>query len=212
MCQIVAMKKDATTEEKIREAARQVFLAKGFDGCTSREIAKAAGENVALVNYYFRSKSQLFRIVFEAAMEDFVMSMISVFSSNRSLQDKMSIFIEKEYEFLEKHPELPNFILNEMNREDGCAIDHNALFEKVAATGIFEECIRAQKEGKMRQISIPSIPILIMSNCHYPVMARNLMKSLHGMTDEQYTENLKVHREHVKTMLVDFLFSKNSIL
>lgn len=206
--EIVAMKKDATTEEKIREAARQVFLAKGFDGCTSREIAKAAGENVALVNYYFRSKSQLFQIVFEAAMEDFVMSMISVFSSDKSLEEKMSIFIDHEYDFLEKHPELPNFILNEMNREDGCSMDQSVLFEKVAATGIFEECLRAQKEGNMREISLPSIPILIMSNCHYPVMARNLMKSLHGMTDDQYTQNLVEHRKLVKSMLVDYLFPK----
>ena len=202
------MKKYASTEEKIREAARQVFLAKGFDGCTSREIAKAAGENVALVNYYFRSKGQLFQLIFEAAMEDFVTSMISVFSSDRSLHEKMRIFIEHEYAFLEKHPELPHFILTEMNREEGCSIDHNKFFDKVAATGIFEECLKAQQEGTMRQISIPSIPILIMSNCHYPIMAKNLIKGLHGMTDEEYMINLKHHETLVKEMLVEFLFPK----
>ncbi len=51
------MSKELSTEEKIREAAKNVFIAKGFDGCTSREIAKAAGMNVALVNYYFCSKN-----------------------------------------------------------------------------------------------------------------------------------------------------------
>ena len=93
------MKKDTTTEEKIKEAARTVFLTKGFEGCSSREIAKAAGMNVALVNYYFRSKSQLFQLIFKAAMEDFMESMIYVFNTDQPLEDKMRIFIEREYDF-----------------------------------------------------------------------------------------------------------------
>ena len=57
------MQKDISTEIKIKEAATRVFVAKGFNGCTSREIAKESGMNVALVNYYFKSKGQLFEIV-----------------------------------------------------------------------------------------------------------------------------------------------------
>ncbi len=203
------MGKDSSTEEKIRHAARQVFLSKGFDGCTSREIAKAAGENVALVNYYFRSKSQLFKLIFEDAMEEFVNSMVVVFGSERSLKEKMAIFIEKEYDFLAKHPEIPSFLLNEMNREDGCSIPPNVHFEKIASTGVFEECMKAQQEGKMRPIDLRSIPLLIMSNCHYPVMAKNLMMHLQSMTAEEFDENLKRHREHVAHMLVDYLFPEN---
>ena len=200
------MKKDSSTEDKIRQAARQVFLTKGFSGCTSREIAKAAGENVALVNYYFRSKGQLFKLVFEDALEEFVNSMVLVFGSDKSLKEKMAIFIEKEYAFLAKHPEIPAFLLNEMNREDGCSIPSNEHFEKIASTGVFNECIKAQQEGSMRQIDLRSIPLLIMSNCHYPIMAKNLITHLQGMTDSEYEENLKQHREHVAQMLVTYLF------
>ena len=200
------MKKDSSTEEKIRQAARQVFLAKGFAGCTSREIAEVAGENVALVNYYFRSKGQLYKMIFEDALEDFVNSMIVVFGSDKSLKEKMTIFIEKEYAFLAKHPEIPAFLLNEMNREDGCSIHSNVHFEKIAATGVFEQCIKAQQEGSMRPIDLRSIPLLIMSNCHYPIMAKNLIMHLQGMNDNEYEENLKQHREHVSQMLVNYLF------
>ncbi len=200
------MKKDSSTEEKIRQAAKQVFLAKGFSGCTSREIAEAAGENVALVNYYFRSKSQLFQLVFQDALEEFVNSMVVVFGSGKSLKEKMAIFIEKEYAFLAKHPEIPAFLLNEMNREDGCSIPSNVHFEKIAATGVFAECLQAQQEGSMRQIDLRSIPLLIMSNCHYPIMAKNLIMHLQGMNDVEYDENLKKHRELVSEMLVNYLF------
>jgi AcrR family transcriptional regulator len=202
------MKNDASTEEKIKAAAREVFLSKGFDGCTSREIAKAAGENVALVNYYFRSKGQLFQLVFQAVMEDFVHSMLPVFGSNQSLEEKMRIFIEHEYAFLMAHPELPSFILNEMKKEDGCSMAEKDLFQKVAETGIFAECMKAQQEGKMREISIPSIPLLIMSNCQFPIMARGLMKGMLDLTDDQYTQVLTEHEKIVVDMLVNYLFPK----
>ena len=204
------MKKDVTTEEKIKEAARHVFMAKGFAGCSSREISKAAGMNVALVNYYFRSKSQLFKIIFETAMEDFVTSMMTVFSSDQSIENKMRIFIDREFEFLSKHPELPVFIITEMNREEGCSIDHACFFEKIAASGIFNECAQAQAEGKMRKINILSLTLLIMSNCQYPIMAKNLMQGIHGISDEDYTSNLLLHKQNVTDMLVNYLFPINS--
>jgi AcrR family transcriptional regulator len=205
------MKKDASTEEKIKAAAKEVFLAKGFAGCSSREIAKAAGENVALVNYYFRSKGQLFELIFKAAMEDFLLSMLQVFSSDQSLEQKMRIFIENEFEFLSKHPELPSFIINEMNREEGCASgEHTLHFEKIAETGIFNECAEAQQKGIMREISLISITLLVMSNCQYPIMAKNLIKNMHHLSDDEYSIQLKNHQQHVIEMLVNYLFPKNN--
>lgn len=200
------MNKDTSTEEKIKEAAKNVFLSKGFEGCTSREIAKAAGMNVALVNYYFRSKGQLFEIIFKAAMEDFMLSMIQVFKTNQTLQEKVRIFIDREYEFLAKHPELPNFIINEMNREEGCSNQHNELFEKIVETGIFNECDKAQAEGKMRKMNLISITLLIMSNCQYPTMAKNLMQSIHTLNEKEYCEHLLQHKTHVTEMLLSYLF------
>jgi len=200
------MKKDLSTEAKIIEAATQVFRAKGFSGCSSREIAKASGMNVALVNYYFRSKGQLFQLIFKTAMEDFIESMICAFSSEKSLEDKMRVVIEKEYEFLLTHPELPAFIINEMNRAEGCSLDHASFFEKIRSTGVFEQCVVAQAEGRMRQIDLLSVTLLIMSNCQYPVMAKNLLQGIHSISEEQYSENLELHKKHVTEMLISYLF------
>ena len=206
------MKKD-TTEEKIKEAAKTVFLAKGFAGCSSREIAKAAGENVALVNYYFRSKTQLFELIFNAALDDFLLSMVYVFRSDQTLEEKMRIFIEKEYEFLAKHPELPSFIINEMNREEGVVSSkHNVAFEKIAETGIFTDCKIAQEKGEMRDLNLISITLLVMSNCHFPVMAKNLMQNIHNLSEQEYLNQLIKHKDYVSEMLVNYLFPKNNNL
>src|SRR5947209_2985339 len=48
------------TQQRLLEAAGQVFADKGFEGATVREICKRAGTNIAAVNYYFRDKERLY--------------------------------------------------------------------------------------------------------------------------------------------------------
>lgn len=56
-----ARKRDAAaTKEAILEAARMVFMNKGYDSAGTREIAERAGVNVALISRYFGSKEGLF--------------------------------------------------------------------------------------------------------------------------------------------------------
>lgn len=205
------MAKDQTTEEKIKEAAKQVFMAKGFAGCSSREIAKEAGMNVALVNYYFRSKSQLFQLIFKAAMEDFLTSMIGVFEQDMELEMKLRIFIEREYDFLAKHPELPGFVIGEMTHPELCSFEEDrAIFDKILQTGVYEQAKKAQDEGTMRKIDLVSITLLIMSNCQFPFMARQLVKKLHQLSDETFDQQLLLHKQYVTEMMITYLFPKNN--
>lgn len=200
------MSKELSTEEKIREAAKHVFIAKGFDGCTSREIAKAAGMNVALVNYYFCSKKQLFKLIFETAMEDFMLSTVEVFRKDLSLESKMRIFIEREFEFLTMHPDIPRFILSELSRGDKCEFDHAGILDKIASTGVFEELLEAQEKGVIRKIDLTNLMLMIMSNCHYPFMAKPLMKYLNSLSEEEYQERLMLQKQYVTEMLIGYLF------
>lgn len=206
MLKLTKLKADSSTEQKIRDAAKEVFIAKGFSGCTSREIAKAAGMNVALVNYYFRSKTALFKIIFEAAMGDFLLSMLDVFNTDLPLEEKLRNYLDREYEFLAKYPEIPSFIINEMGRKDGVHIDNTAVFECIEHTGIFAECKVEQAAGRMREIDITSITVLMMSNCQFPFMAAAVIKQVHGISDEQYEKQLVQHKQIVTDMLIGYLF------
>ncbi len=54
-------KDEASTREKMLQAALEAFSELGFDGASTREIANRAGVNQGLVNYYFGSKETLWR-------------------------------------------------------------------------------------------------------------------------------------------------------
>ncbi|MBS3733806.1 MAG: CerR family C-terminal domain-containing protein [Phycisphaerae bacterium] len=52
--------RDKTTEQRLVEAACKLFSKKGFHEATVSEICEEADANVAAVNYYFRSKDNLY--------------------------------------------------------------------------------------------------------------------------------------------------------
>ena len=52
--------KEKCTEEKILEAAKNVFMKYGFYGAKMQDISNQAGINKALLHYYFRNKEKLF--------------------------------------------------------------------------------------------------------------------------------------------------------
>ena len=200
------MERDLSTEFKIKEVAKRIFISKGFNGCTSREIAKEAGMNVALVNYYFKSKGHLFELVISSVLKDFTISLIDVFKSNMSLVNKVKILIEKEYEFLNNHPEIPNFIINELGKKDKSFFDRLDIATEVHQTNIFLEVEKAQENGEMRKIDLVSLMLLIMSNCHFPFMAKPMIQTINSLENHEYKDHLMIHKQHVTEMIINYLF------
>ena len=77
----VSLKMDVDTQTKIKNAARLMFHRKGFAATRTRDIAEEAGINLALLNYYFRSKQKLFDIIMMETMQSFFQAM-AVFDSH----------------------------------------------------------------------------------------------------------------------------------
>lgn len=68
----------AGTRERILRAATKVFAERGYREATTRLICADAGVNVALVNYYFRSKADLYRAVIAKLFENVAKPMMSI--------------------------------------------------------------------------------------------------------------------------------------
>ncbi|MFT3803825.1 MAG: TetR/AcrR family transcriptional regulator [Burkholderiaceae bacterium] len=58
--------------DRIVEAALSVFSDLGFDGATTREIAKAAGVSSGLIHHHFKDKETLWNLVGTRITEEFV--------------------------------------------------------------------------------------------------------------------------------------------
>lgn len=110
---------ELTTEEKILEAASKVFTEKGFSGTRTRDIAEEAGINLALLNYYFRSKEKLFEQVMKVKVLLLFGKILPIISDeNTSLEEKINLASEKYFEILSKNPNLPLFVISEIQKKN----------------------------------------------------------------------------------------------
>src|SRR3954470_1649970 len=73
-----------SAEEKIKAAARVVFHQKGFAATRTRDIAQEAGINLALLNYYFRSKQKLFDLIMAETVSAFMQNMVLVLNDEKT--------------------------------------------------------------------------------------------------------------------------------
>lgn len=65
------MKEKTDKKEIILDVAEQLFAELGYDGASTRHIAKEAGVNISMLNYYFGGKEGLFLNVFERRVSSF---------------------------------------------------------------------------------------------------------------------------------------------
>lgn len=103
---------DRSTEEKIKNAARKVFINKGFAATRTRDIAEEAGINLALLNYYFRSKEKLFNEVMLEKMQQFFGILLPIINDTSTrLESKIESIVSNYIDLLSEHPDLPLFVL-----------------------------------------------------------------------------------------------------
>lgn len=107
--------KYSDTELKIRDAAKSLFLKKGYSATTTRDIAQESQINLALLNYYFTSKRRLFEIIMFETLYDFLNKMVEVYNDEETtIREKIELASSKYIDMIIAEPLLPTFILNEL--------------------------------------------------------------------------------------------------
>lgn len=110
---------ELSTEEKILVAAQKVFTEKGFSGTRTRDIAEEADINLALLNYYFRSKEKLFEQVMKLKVSELFGHLIPIVTNEKTtLEEKIDLAVEQYFKVLTKNPNLPIFILSEIQKKN----------------------------------------------------------------------------------------------
>ena len=187
---------DINTEEKILEAARKVFIEKGFDGARMQEISDSAGINKAMLHYYFRSKDKLFLKIFEAAFKQFTPKIGVVFMSDATFLEKMRLFIDNYLNILLEHPFLPLFIIKEISRNP--EVIQNIIINKFdEILNSINESIKIESaKGNIRIVDSRQLILNITSMCIFPFAAKPLMKMLFKADDAEY-KRLMIERKEI---------------
>ena len=193
---------NGSTEEKIYEAARRIFILKGMDGARMQEIADEAGMNKALLHYYFRSKENLFKAVFKDIFSKFLSRTKENFRSDISGKEKISALIDNYVDMIHANPYVPQFIINEINR------DPRMLKEMMFESGVEPEALLNLFVDRSQHLNIDPrhIIVSILGMVIFPVAARPLIQMVYFNNDQEaYAGFLEERKDIIKKMVINFL-------
>jgi len=203
------MAKDLNTEQKIKEAARKVFLKKGFAAARTRDIAEEAGINLALLNYYFRSKEKLFRQIMEESLHIFFSSVLPTMSDpNVSLRDKVPFFVNSYTDVLISNPELPVFILSELRNDPDHIVQTLQMNKRLNLSVLFGQIMEAQQKGEMIALQPWNFLLNLLSLTVFPFIARPLIQRLSDTNDEQFKQLVEERKAMIKAMVMGYVFTE----
>ena len=188
---------DGSAEEKIKQAARKLFTEKGFDAVKTRDIAAEAGINLALLNYYFRSKQKLFDIVMIENFERFVQQLIPVFSDKKLTVEEVYAQVTARYiDMLKSNPGLPFFIMNQM-RSNSPKLDEIRQKMKGVRAGFLSQVEKGMNEGKINKMNMTHLMMNFMGLVIFPFVAQDMMKRVNGLDQKQFDELMEERKELV---------------
>jgi len=155
-----------TNERLILEAAEAEFLEKGYKGAATTAIAKRAGVTHAMLHYYFRTKEKLFQRIFIQKIQMLSDIFEGIWCRELPFTDTLRLFIEEQFNFVAKNPQLPRFILNEVITNK----DNRDLLIEIVAPKLFvifqkidEQLNKEIAAGRVRPITLPNLVMNILS-------------------------------------------------
>jgi AcrR family transcriptional regulator len=100
--------------DRIKEAAMSLFLSKGFDDTTTREIASQAGVGMGTIFVYAETKRDLLFLIINDSLETCIAESRAAIRSEFSLLRNLLIVLRHHYQYFSEHPLLSRAALREM--------------------------------------------------------------------------------------------------
>lgn len=204
----MTINKDQNTEQAILEAAEVEFLENGFAMAKTTEIAKRAGVNQALVHYYFRTKENLFNVVFCHKVRLLATSFLGITETDLPFFEKLEKQIETHFEFMRTNPRLPLFIINELTRNPERMKFVEVEFAAVA--GNVQKRLKADMEvevakGTIRYVEPLELLLDVVSLNVFLFVGRPIIQVVTKTSDEQFKMVIEARKKEIVRVITDSL-------
>ena len=193
--------KELTTEEKIIAAARKLFTQKGFSATKTRDIAEEAGINLALLNYYFRSKQNLFQIIIEEKFEQLFGVINPILSNSEiSLEEKIETLVTNYTNMLLGNDDLPLFVLSEIKTNE-------FLIKRVRQNAEILSNPVIEKQLKERGFTTTGFNFImnVMSLTLFPFMSKPLFVTSGLIKEEEFVHFITERKKDIPTWVMNTL-------
>ncbi len=195
--------KTDTTEIGILNAAKKIFQQKGMVAARMQEIADEAGINKAMLHYYYRSKELLFEAVFKSAFSLLAPQLNTILNDDSSVEETITNFTSNYIAFMIKHPYLPNFIIQELNRNEDfiMKLKQNSSFPNL-------EKFKAKVDDEIQRdilhpIAADQLFVNILALNIFPFLGKPLIKAFTDKDDDAFKEFVNTRKTEVANFIIN---------
>ena len=202
------MKEELNTEQAILAAAEKEFMNKGYAMTKTTEIAKAAGVTHAMLHYYFRTKENLFDMVFRKKAALMASSFINIVDNDLSFFEKLRLAIEAHFDYIAQSPKLPLFILSEIaGNEERLTILKNIFIPILGETtsSLSKSINEEVAKGTIRPITPLDLIIDVVALNAFVFIAQPILKLLTEANRIEYQDFLNHRREENVQLMISRL-------
>lgn len=197
--------KDQDTASRIKEAAGRLFTEKGFGRTTTRDIATEAGVNLALVNYHFRSKEELFNTIMLEVVQGFIAQLQVLLNDDHSFEEKIELVVNNYIELLKKRPDLPIFMLSEIRNHPEQMAERLGVSRILHEARIFQELAQRCPDG----VHPVQMFLNLLSMTIFPFIGKPLLEAATGMDTEAFNMMMEQRKQLIPQWFMSMLKPKN---
>ena len=187
---------DRDVRGALLEAARTLFLQRGYAGVSVRQLAGAAGVNPAMVKYYFDGKPGLYAAMLQEVIGPLATRVEAMVAAPAADSPDLAGFLGDYMRTVAAHPWLPALILRDVLAPDGHFRDRFVHdFAGRVAPKAAELARRGVQLGRMRGDLDPRLTVISMLSLGlWPFLAMPvLQQALKLEPDEKTVEALIRH-------------------
>ncbi|MDR2496010.1 MAG: TetR/AcrR family transcriptional regulator [Tannerellaceae bacterium] len=202
-------------EDKIIEAAKQIFVLKGYEATTMADIAAEVGISRSSMHYYFRTKETVFRAIFLKLIGGILPNLEAIISEKTSILEKLPSLIEAYMSALKENPLFPFFMLNEVNRTP----QHVIIAIRELQTHVqpivklYEQIEDEMRRGLIKTLSLVDLLSVFLGSLVFPLLARNIFTHvfMDGQT-EVFNKFLEGRAPFIYDVMYNLLAPRETVL
>lgn len=181
---------DASTEERILDAATELFAERGFARTTIRQIADRAAANSALIYYYFGSKGGLLESMVARMHGGVRANLERTAELSGTPRQQLERFIRLQVVLLRKRAPLLRFVLREILSRNEIVLGMIRQAVDVNLGRVVELIEEGKAAGEFRDVDAHLAARTLMGSLMVPIVVAPLVV---GEDDAETAERLPDH-------------------
>ena len=190
------------TKRKIIRVAKRLFLEKGVDNTSIRNIADEARINVAALNYHFKSKENLFEIILEDLLSNSSYELPSILNASIPLEEKIRQYVNTYIDIILDNPGLPFFIISVLHRNPKRIASMKISQSLYNSEAFSRQLAEEAEKGNIKRVDPNHFFVNMLSLIVFPASVQQILMEKNQWEEHNFKQFIKERKAEVYHLLM----------